>query len=61
MDQINITLITELLQGTFSKSGKDEAFIKLLEEILDGHGEIIGLRLADSVGQKIAGASFSPA
>jgi putative transposase len=35
MAQINITLNTEILQGLFSKSGKDEAFAKLLEEILN--------------------------
>ncbi len=35
MAQINITLNTEILQGLFSKSGKDEMFAKLLEEIFN--------------------------
>lgn len=35
MAQINLTLNTEILQGLFSKSGRDDAFAKLLEEILN--------------------------
>ncbi|HHT54068.1 MAG TPA: IS256 family transposase [Clostridiales bacterium] len=35
MAHINITLNTEILQGLFSKSGRDDAFAKLLEEILN--------------------------
>lgn len=33
MAQINLTLNTEILQGLFSKTGRDDAFAKLLEEI----------------------------
>lgn len=35
MAHINITLNTEILQGLFSKTGRDDAFAKLLEEILN--------------------------
>ena len=35
MAHINITLNTEILQGLFSKSGRDDAYAKLLEEILN--------------------------
>ena len=35
MAQINLTLNTELLHGLFSKDGKDDAFAKLLETILN--------------------------
>jgi len=35
MARINITLETELLHGLFSKDGKDDAFAKLLETILN--------------------------
>lgn len=35
MAQINLTLNTEILQGLFSKTGRDDAFAKLLEEILN--------------------------
>ena len=35
MARINITLETELLHGLFSKDGKDDAFAKLLEMILN--------------------------
>lgn len=35
MAQLNITLDTELLHGLFTKDSKDEAFSKLLEEILN--------------------------
>lgn len=35
MAQFNITLTTELLHGLFTTDGRDEAFSKLLEEILN--------------------------
>ena len=35
MAHINITLDREILHGLFSSSGKDEAFAKLLEVILN--------------------------
>ena len=35
MAQLNITLETELLHGLFSKDKRDDAFAKLLEEILN--------------------------
>ena len=35
MARINITLETEILHGLFSKDGKDDAFAKLLETILN--------------------------
>ena len=35
MAQINVTLNTEILQGLFSKTGRDDAFAKLLETILN--------------------------
>ena len=35
MAQINVTLNTEILQGLFSKTGRDDAFAKLLEGILN--------------------------
>ena len=35
MAQLNITLDTELLHGSFIKYSKDEAFSKVLEEILN--------------------------
>jgi len=35
MAQFNITLETELLHGLFTKDGRDDAFPKLLETILN--------------------------
>jgi putative transposase len=35
MAHINITLNSEILHGLFSSGGKDEAFAKLMEEILN--------------------------
>lgn len=35
MAQFNITLTTEHLHGLFLSDGRDEAFAKLLEEILN--------------------------
>lgn len=35
MAQLNITLDTELLHGLFTKDGRDDAFSKLLEAILN--------------------------
>lgn len=35
MAQFNITLETDLLHGLFSKDGRDDAFSKLLETILN--------------------------
>ena len=35
MAQLNITLDTELLHGLFTKDSRDEAFSKLMEEILN--------------------------
>ena len=35
MTQLNITLDTELLHGLFTKDGRDDAFSKLLEVILN--------------------------
>src|SRR6056297_705749 len=47
MTQINVTLDSEILHGLFSSNGKDEAFAKLLESILN---QVLNAQAAEQVG-----------
>lgn len=47
MAQLNITLDTDILKGLFSKDGKDDAFAKLLEQILN---QVLLAQSADQIG-----------
>lgn len=47
MTQIHVTLDSEILHGLFSSTGKDEAFAKLLESILN---QVLKAQAAEQVG-----------
>lgn len=47
MTQINVTLDSEILHGLFSSNGKDKAFAKLLESILN---QVLNAQAAEQVG-----------
>lgn len=47
MTQINVTLDSEILHGLFTSNGKDEAFAKLLESILN---QVLNAQAAEQVG-----------
>jgi len=47
MTQLNVTLDSEILHGLFSSNGKDEAFAKLLENILN---QVLNAQAAEQVG-----------
>lgn len=56
MTQINVTLDSEILHGLFTSNGKDNAFAKLLESILN---QVLNAQVSEQIGQTVMNALMS--